>query len=207
MAKKKDDAKQVVNIRPIQRMRVKLRIAGTSPMIQHAWDEKAKEMMRAKHGGKKTKTREIRNPEEEGKAAAYRTKKSKYGIALTALKSSIIGAAHKDLGIEKTLVRKSLFICCDDPNNVIEMKCSEPVIQEDNVRVGQGSADLRYRPYFYEWSVVVTFEIDAELLKVDDLVALVDRAGFGVGIGDWRPEKGGEFGRFKVDTTFPVESV
>lgn len=215
MAKKKDDengakvkgAKKLISIRPIQRMMVTMRILGLTPLIQHAWAEKAKQMMRDKHAGKKTKSREARDPEKEGYDAAYRTAKGDYGIVLTALKSSIIGAAHKDLGIEKTLVRKALFIHCDDPGHVLKMECSEPVIQEDNVRVGQGQADLRYRPYFYEWSVKVTFEIDAELLKVDDLVALVDRAGFGVGIGEWRPEKSGEFGRFKVDTTFPISGV
>jgi hypothetical protein len=29
----------------------------------------------------------------------------------------------------------------------------------------------------------------------------VDGAGLGVGIGDWRPEKGGDFGTFRVDPT------
>jgi len=34
---------------------------------------------------------------------------------------------------------------------------------------------------------------------------LIDRAGLSVGIGEWRPEKGGEYGRFKIDDTVPVE--
>ena len=85
------------------------------------------------------------------------------------------------------------------------MECSAPVITEDTVRVGQGSADLRYRPYFHEWAVNMEFEIDAELLRLEDLCNLIDRAGFGVGIGEWRPEKGGEYGRFEVDRTTAVK--
>ena len=74
------------------------------------------------------------------------------------------------------------------------------------VRVGIGSTDLRYRPYFYDWSCEISFEIDSELLTVGDLTALVDRAGFGVGILEMRPECGKDFGRFRVDTSFGVLS-
>lgn len=194
------------NIKQIVRTSVELRITSLSPLIQHQWSTKAKEMMRQKHAGKKTKTREVRDTAGEAEEAAYKTQDGLYGIPAMALKSAIIGAAHKDLGVEKTLVRKALFIACDDRNGVIPF---DPQIEyrtrEDCVRVGQGSADLRYRPEFTEWGCVVRFELDSELLKTSDLINLIDRAGFGVGIGEWRPEKGGEFGRFEVDTTEAVK--
>lgn len=198
--------KQVpIVIRPIIRKAVTMRIAGTSALIQHQWSEKVKKGMLDKQQGIKVKMRAIRDPKKEGEEAAYRTVDGYYGIPLTALKKSVIGAAHKDVGLEKTLVRKALFIKCDDPGGVLKMECSEPVIREDMVRVGMGTADLRYRPYFHTWSVEVVWEIDAELLVVETLVTLVNRAGFGVGIGEWRPEKGGDNGRFKVDLTFPIK--
>lgn len=193
------------SIRKVVRKHVTLTIKGTSPLIQHNWSEKAKIAMREKHQGRKTKKREVRDCQQEGEAASYRTDDGSYGIPLLALKSSIVSAAHRDLGIEKTLVRKALFIPSQDRSGVLKMECDEPTIQEDTVRVGAGSADLRYRPYFYSWSCEVTFEVDAELLTTEDILSLIDRAGFGVGIGEWRPEKGGEFGRFEVDTTKPVK--
>lgn len=195
------DTSSQVSLKPIRRMRVLMTIIGTSPLIQHAWSVKAREMMREKHAGKKTKNREVRNPEAEGFEAAYRTPDGRWGIPAMALKSSIINAAHKDIGCEKTLVRKALFIVVPNAAMILPMDCDEPVIQEDCVRVGMGSADLRYRPYYHRWSVDVKWEIDAELLTVTDLCNLVDRAGFGVGIGEWRPEKGGDYGRFQVDRT------
>lgn len=202
MAKKsiQSESSQSLKLKPISRMSVKLRIVGTSPIIQHKWSEKALREIREKHAGKKTKSREIRNPEAEGQAAMYVTDKGKPGIPAMALKTSIINAAHKDIGIEKTLVRKALFLRVSDGNMVVPFaECSEPYIREDYVRVGQGSTDLRYRPQFDRWAVDIEFELDAELLQLDDLLNLVDRAGFGVGICEWRPEKGGEFGRFQVD--------
>lgn len=196
-----------VNIKPIRKRLIRLGVRGKGVMAQHKWAEKAKREMREKHAGKKTKTREVRDPHQEFIDATYFTAKGEYGIPAMALKAAIIGAAHKDLGIEKTLVKKALFLRCTDPEGVLAMKCSDPVMREDMVRVGQGGTDLRYRPFFAEWSVQVIFEVDGELLTTADLCTLIDRAGFGVGIGEMRPEKGGEYGRFQVDNSVPVEEL
>ncbi len=193
-----------VELKPQKIVHMSFWIVGTSPLIQHAWDEKAKTMMREKHAGKKTKTREKRDSQAEAMAATYRTKKGEYGIPGMGLKRSLITAAHKDLGIEKTLVRKAIFLVTDDPDKILPMECSDPEIREDMVRVGQSSADMRYRPMFDPWSAHISLEVDGDLLTSSDVVTLVDRAGFGVGLCEWRPEKNGEFGRFKIDTTRPL---
>ena len=65
--------------------------------------------------------------------------------------------------------------------------------------VGMGSTDLRYRPEFSEWSILLRIEYDTEWISADTIVNLLERAGFGIGIGEMRPQKGGEFGRFQVD--------
>lgn len=193
-----------LTIKPIQQKRMTIRIVGTSPMQQHQWDEKAKRMMREKQAGKKSKEREIRDPQAEFEAATYRTAKGKYGFPGMALKRAIIAAAHKDLGIEKTLVRKSLFLHIPDPGGIIEMDCKPPRMREDMMRVGMGSVDLRYRPEFEQWAATVNIEFDSEMLTEQDVVTLIDRAGFGVGIGEGRPEVGRDYGRFKVDETYEV---
>ncbi len=195
-----------INLRPISRGRMSFGVRGTSPLIMHQWSEKAKAMMRGKQQeGKKTKQRDLRKPEEEYEAATYRTESGDVGVPAMAFKSSLVAAAHRDIGIEKTLVRKALFLICRDPGMVIPLTaCDEPIPREDMVRVGAGSADLRYRPEFRNWKFVAEFEVDMELLQPDDVLCLVGRAGFGVGLCEWRPEKGGEFGRFEVDPDVPV---
>lgn len=195
-----------ITLKPIKQECITLTITGMSPLIQHKWSEKAIKQMADKHGGKKTKAREIRNPEAEFKEATYYTDEGDYGLPAMAIKASMVAAAHKDIGIEKTLLKKALFLHCSDSNNILKMECSKPVMRQDTVRVGAGSTDLRYRPEFKEWSAEVSFTFDAELLCVEDIVNLLDRAGFGCGVGEWRPQKGGEFGRFQVDTTQPIEA-
>jgi len=187
-----------IELQPLKKKVVTVQIEGTSPLIQHAWSEKAKKQMRMTATERRKQPKTARDPEGEGKAALYLTDNNEYGLPAMALKASIIGAAHKDIGLEKTKVRKAIFVKCKDSNGVLPMECDEPVIQEDVVRVGQGQTDLRYRPYFYRWKVALTMELNAEEMNETDLVNLINRAGFGVGVGEWRPENGGEYGRFQV---------
>lgn len=195
----------MATLKPIALKDIEFTIRGTSPLIQHKWSEKAKRQMREKQAGKKTKSREVRDPEKEVHDATHFTEQGEYGIPLEAIKKAIITAAHKDIGIEKTLVRKSLYIRSDDPGNILAMKCDEPIMREDLVRVGAGSADLRYRPEFRNWSVRIKATFDSDNLQIDDLLNLVNRAGFGVGLHEMRPEKDGDYGRFEVDTSESVE--
>lgn len=204
-------AKEKQQLKAINRQMVTVRIVGVSPLITHKWDEKAKRMMRDKQQtGKKTKARDIRDPASECEAALYRTADGKPGLLAIAIKSAVITAAHTDLGIPKTLVRKALFIYPMGRDVVIPLESPDGEqevryqMEEDMVRVGAGSSDLRYRPYFYEWAAVTQWELDVDQLQVDDLLTLIDRAGFGVGVHEWRPERDGEFGRFRIDENYPV---
>lgn len=193
----------VITLEEMQQSVLTTRIIGISPFIQHKWSEKAVQMMRDKHAGVRVKNREIRKPEDEFRDAAYVCEDGRFGFPAGGIKACLIGAAHKDIGLEKTLLRKSLFIMPDDPiNNLIALEADDPLMREDTVRVGAGSTDLRYRPEFRNWSMILNFEFDAQALTQPTILNLVQRAGYGVGLGEWRPEKGGEYGRFEVDVNF-----
>jgi hypothetical protein len=186
-----------VKLGRIKKTRVAVKIKGVSPLIQHAWDEKSRnQILDGKM--KKKKVREVCDPEAEFKAAHHHTADGGYGVPAQAIKNAIIGVAHKDIGIEKTLVRKGVYILCDDPKNIISMQCSEPLMREDFVRVGQGSTDLRWRPEFQEWELTVEAELTDLFMNKETFVNLLDLAGSSAGIGEWRPEKGGDYGRFEV---------
>lgn len=190
---------RVVRLKPINVRRLQVRIVGTTPLIHHQWSEKAKSMIREKQQGRKSKDRDTRDPEREFNDATYRLPNGAYAIPSSQLKSAICAAAHRDIGIERTLVRKGLFIESDH-GFLLELETSGPPKQrEDIVRVGMGSADLRYRPEYVDWAVTLRIQFDADLLQVADILSLLERAGFGVGAGEWRPERDGEYGRFQID--------
>ena len=56
----------------------------------------------------------------------------------------------------------------------------------------------RTRAKFDQWGVVFLVEADGELVDPDQLQTWLSIAGRRIGIGDWRPEKSGDFGRFEV---------
>lgn len=182
-------------------------IIGTSPLIQHKWSEKGLAMLRMSAAERKKQPKVKRDPEGDAAACVYQTEDGQVGIPLLAFKAALISAAHKDLGIEKTVVKKAFFVPCPDPNKVVPMTASDPIIREDIVTVGTKQTDIRYRPEFREWKATISCEIDASMLTIEDILNLTNRAGFGVGICEWRPENGGEYGRFEVDTTVPVEEI
>lgn len=193
-----------ITLKPIRKMNITFTIKGTSPLIQHAWSEKGLRMMRMTAAERKKQPKVARNPEEEAAACVYHTDEGEIGIPLTAFKASLIGAAHKDFGLEKTLLRKSFFIPSTDSNLITPMEADDYIIREDMVRLNKTQTDIRYRPEFRNWSVQITAQIDPDLLEFKDIANLVNRAGFSVGIGEWRPEKGGEYGRFELDSTQPI---
>ena len=49
------------------------------------------------------------------------------------------------------------------------------------------------------WSVVGVADVDEELVDKAKLTAWLARRGRRIGLGDWRPEKSGVFGRFDVE--------
>jgi hypothetical protein len=68
------------------------------------------------------------------------------------------------------------------------------------VRVG-ASKVVRTRPIFRDWKFDVEGTLDTDVLNFADLEAVVKIAGQLIGLGDWRPEKGGGYGRFSAEVT------
>ena len=188
---------QAVNLR-----RATIYIKGTAPLIQHSWNEKSKEMLRMTAAERRKIPKTARNPEAEFLAATCWCEDGQYGIPAMAVKSAMIEVAHKDAGLPKTTVRKALRF---KNAGIIPMQCSEPKMREDIVRIGNNQTDIRYRPEFENWGAEISFDYDADLLTIHDVINLTNRAGFSVGIGEWRPEKNGEHGTFEVDTDKPTK--
>ena len=56
----------------------------------------------------------------------------------------------------------------------------------------------RFRPQFDEWSATLEVRYSPEQLTAEQIVQLFNTAGVAIGLGDWRPEFGGNFGMFEV---------
>lgn len=193
---------------------IRVPIVGTAPLIVHNFSEKSKrQMLEAQQGKKKLKV--ARDPRAEYEAAFYRIADPdgtlKYGFPVTAFKSATTGAARfYDKSVSMTSLRQFMFmrgVLTDaDPQQLVEI-IGEPRMREDIVRLGgpSRSADLRYRPEFPTWraSLEVTFVTSS--ISRQSVLSLIDAGGLGIGVGEWRPEKRGEFGTYAVDQSREIE--
>lgn len=186
-------------------------IAGTMPLIVHNFSDKSKrQMLDAQQGRKSPKI--ARDPQAEYEAAFYRTKEG-YGFPVTAFKAATVGAARfygKD--VAQTQLRQFIFmrgeISENDPQALVPI-AGTPRMREDVVRLGgpSRSADLRYRPEFPEWGTALEVTYVKSSLSRDSVLSLIDAGGMGIGIGEWRPEKRGDFGTYQIDPSKEVEVV
>lgn len=182
-------------------------IIGTSPLIVHRFSEKAKRRMLDDMQGRKT-PKEPKDPIAEYEAAFYRLRAGGYGFPVTGFKQATVGGA-RFYGSSVTMVnlRQSVFFRGEpgDDGTPLAPLVGEPHMREDVVRVGRGGTDLRYRPQFDEWSTTLTIIYVRSMLTRSSVLSLVDAGGLGVGVGEWRPEKDGDFGTFRVDPDREIE--
>jgi hypothetical protein len=196
-----------IQIQRVNRHIALVPIIGTSPLITHAWSAKAKQMMLdAQQGKKKQKT--VRDPEAEFKASMYRFENGEYGFPATAFKNAIVGGARfYDKSISMAALRRLLFVKGEGPDQLVRLTTCEPKMREDIVRVGMGTADLRYRAQFDEWRTILEITFPPNSISFASVLALVDAGGMGDGIGEWRPESGGGYGLFQVNDEVEAQEI
>ena len=68
------------------------------------------------------------------------------------------------------------------------------------VNGGTGGARIAHRPMFYDWKLSFNVLLEDQVLGVKAFRELVDIAGRRVGLGDFRPDRKGPFGKFKVSS-------
>lgn len=179
-------------------MTVKVEIHGITPLIFHKFSEKAKRMMEDKQQKKAgASKREVRDPNQEYEDSFYRNSEGKISFPAGGLKQCFVNACRVIDGVPMTLIRAAVFVVGDE-EGLIEVEHGGEEMRSDMVRLNGSSADIRYRGMVKEWRMIFPVQFDADTLSESQLFHLIQKAGFSIGIGEWRPEKNGDFGRFKL---------
>jgi hypothetical protein len=193
MAVARAKASNVVEMKKMALQRYDVPIIGTSPLIMHAWSSKAKEMMLAKQMKRATTGKEAKDPQRDFEESIYLGKDGLPAFPSIAFKAAAVDAAIA-MDFKKTNLRQAFHI----EGDMVSILGDSPTPREDMVRVGMGTADIRYRAEFRHWGAFLRVTVNASMLSIEQLYNLFDAAGFGIGIGEWRPQRDGQFGRFKV---------
>jgi hypothetical protein len=180
---------------------VSVEIKGVTPYLMHRFSDEA---------SVETSTRRIRaekvDPREEAERVAYKAPDGTYYFSSLAIIGSMCqaGTNHKQKGSRKSLrfvVPCAIRLTTDTiimrngdgkPAKSFEVDARPITIPATKGRI------MRYRPRFNDWSAAFEFNLNEKLLGVDDAHLLLNEAGEQIGIGDFRPEKRGPFGIFRV---------
>jgi hypothetical protein len=173
-------------------------VEGVTPLIVHNWSRKAKQEMLDKQMGKAKPKKDPKDPTADYNDSRYRLDNKRDGFPAVAFKSAIVGAARLFEGITMTALRGSIFVYGEGPELLVPI-VGKPEMREDMVRIGSGTADIRYRAAYYPWSAKLKIRWVESAFTVEQMLALVNAAGIG-GVGEWRPSKsaGGQYGMFTV---------
>lgn len=191
-------------------------IVGTAPYCQNRWSVKAldkiRETQEAGSTSRKGSKREPKDFERAFQEAQYLSRPTKqhpkgwHGIPAASFRKAMISAcrvAH----FKMTIGKLAVFIVPDGfdartGTPLVRINGPSPVMRIHPVRNDNGSADLRARPFFDEWSANIKIRYDADMFTAQDVINLLHRAGIQVGVGEGRPDSkdssGMDWGTFTI---------
>lgn len=168
-------------------------LIGDSALITHAWSAKAKKQMLDKQMKRAKTAKEAKDPEQEYRDSMYLHPDGGYAFPSIGFKAAAVDACSHVDGVTKVEARGAFHI--DGEWVRID---GEPSMREDMVKIAMGTADIRYRAEFKKWSTTFKLRYNANVLSLEQIANLFDTAGFGIGVGEWRPQRDGSFGMFHV---------
>lgn len=191
----------------VQRLMVTVRNRPGSLLVVHAFAEKAKQEIRDKQQKKAKAAKVERNPAQECEDAKYIDAQGRECVPVTVIKKALVSAATAMKDLTKVGLRQALFVePAHNPGAMLipierhDGSYAKGTMREDAVTIGINTRGLTYRPEYPEWQLRFVIEYQPTLISQEQLLALLEQAGWGVGICEGRPERSSAlgWGRFVV---------
>lgn len=151
-------------------------------------------------------------PAEQAERSAYRLEDGSLympGAAISRLLREA-GSGHKQTGTRKSIkyIVPAAVIVTDDAI-VLHDQAGQPIteIEVDSRPVTIPATKgriMRHRARIEKWAATFSMEIDENVLSANTVHQLLEEGGRRIGILDFRPEKGGPYGRFAVVAWRPI---
>jgi len=185
---------------------IRVTLCGTSPLMMNRMTD---EQLLALHTKDKKKFTSPKEPRDVAASRLYGTHDGKPYLPTENLMACLISAGMyiKLDGKRQMSTKQSTllpgFLTIGDPYLPLTDGSSKPATWEVDMRQGRnpngGEAVCIIRPRFDRWTINATFSIDADSIAENVIRELVDIAGSRVGLCDFRPQRRGIFGKFKVN--------
>ena len=178
---------------------VAIRLTGVSPLLMHRFGEQAEADVQSQV---RRVQRAERLPRDAAEAVAYCLPTGELYLPSTMLQRAFVEAASdfKQRGKRQSMkyAAGAAFLIdgdvltFDPPLRDFEVDSRPVVIPATKGRV------MRHRPRLDAWAISTRALVDETLVPLDLVLEILNHAGRIKGLGDFRPQKGGPFGRFQV---------
>ena len=168
---------------------VLVEISGLSPLLMHAYPMTPIEAF------------EKKSAREQAEYAAYRIPNDSKMLYIpgVAMQRALVAGAAYSKGKGRASLAKPAAACLLVPDEYLSLQTREYVIDSRPAVIPATKGRImRHRPRLDKWGVKFELHYDDTLLSAKQVRQIVDDTGSNVGILDFRPEKKGPFGRFKV---------
>jgi hypothetical protein len=147
--------------------------------------------------------KKIPSAEEEAAAAVYRNGGGELVFPSIGFKSSLLrGCTGKRIGKVSAAGQVAAGVFEVNPYTILlDPKTDKPLTKYQIFTarcVVQKNGVMRSRAEVGPWKATVVFEVDDDFVTEVQVRELLNIAGRIAGVGDWRPEKRGRFGRYRV---------
>jgi hypothetical protein len=178
---------------------VEIAIKGTAPLLINRFKENDELPTTMRKGGKK----DFGSPREQAESTAYRDEDTgALWVPTSWVKGAIqsIASDYKLPGTRKSVksVAGGAIIPTTEKAYFSEGHKLEHIEIDSRPCVVQRARIMRHRARLETWSLKFSIEIDEEILELANVHQILSDAGRRAGLGDYRPQKGGPFGRFIV---------
>lgn len=187
-------------------------LIGKTPLVVHRFSEKAKRQIYEKQTKKADKGQGAKDPRADFEASLYRLSDGRHGFPAIAFKAAAIRActslkrkvkmteARQAFHIVNGVlsIREAAFADAITSDELVPILAGDPAIREDMVRIAMGGTDIRYRGQYWPWAVELEIALNPDALSAEQILNLLNIAGFACGIGEGRPEKSGQNGQFRI---------
>jgi len=191
-------AEQKVNLKKLDIKTIVLTIVGDSPYMPEPMDMAVAERYNKKKS-KQSYSKDDISEEEKVKAKFYYTEDEKYGIPSRAIYNSMIRASSYLFDIKQggmRNIKEGVTLVGD----VLPLKYKNLKVATHWGRTSgmKGSPRKIMRNAFEDWSVEVTIQFNKANLSAEQIINVLNWAGFHIGVGGFRKEKTGNFGAFHI---------
>jgi hypothetical protein len=203
MAKKTAKAKdQQIEVQEIEMVEIHFYVLGTSPLIMNRFNQKAwHELLLPSQARNRADMEQTlkHDPVAEFRGAVYRNRDpeepSLIHIPNGAFHGCIASAALDMPGATKAKIERLTRITDVNINLFGLPQLFMSMVRNSDMN---RTPDVRTRPIFPEWCCKVSVRYVRKILSERTVSNLFGAAGSIVGIGDWRGQKGGPYGAFRL---------